>query len=126
MKMTREYGDGRHVITAHDATWVQVNQTRYEGSLVVLPHALIQDWGIEQPDTLTAAALDPILTHTPEIILLGTGPVLKFPPRDILRLFRDRGIGLEVMDTPAACRTYNVIMNEGRRVAAALMLPGHG
>ncbi|MCG5500315.1 Mth938-like domain-containing protein [Ectothiorhodospira lacustris] len=124
MKMTREYGDGRHVITAHDATWIQVNQTRYEKSLVVLPDALIPNWGPTDPETLTAAALAPILERSPEILLLGTGPVMRFPGRDILRLFKDRGIGLEVMDTAAACRTYNVIMNEGRRVAVALMVPG--
>ncbi|WP_242467067.1 Mth938-like domain-containing protein [Ectothiorhodospira shaposhnikovii] len=125
MKMTREYGDGQHVITAHGTTWIQVNQTRYESSLVVLPHALIPDWGVGSREALSLESLEPILSHSPEIILLGTGPEPRFPAREVLQRFRDLRIGLEIMDTPAACRTYNAIMSEGRRVAAALMLPGN-
>ncbi|MGM0676262.1 MAG: Mth938-like domain-containing protein [Pseudomonadota bacterium] len=123
MKMTREYGEGQNIITAYGGGGVQVNQVPHHESLVVLPDQLIPRWPVAQVEDLQPEVFEPVLALQPEIVLLGTGPVLRWPPRDVLRALRDRGVGLEVMDTSAACRTYNIIMGEGRRVAAALLIP---
>ncbi|ANB03069.1 Mth938-like domain-containing protein [Ectothiorhodospira sp. BSL-9] len=124
MKMTREYGEGQNIITAYGGGGVQVNQVAHHESVVVLPDQLIPQWPVSRVDDLKLEALEPVLALSPEIVLLGTGPTLRWPPREVLYAIRAQGIGLEVMDTSAACRTYNIVMGEGRRVAAVLLIPG--
>jgi len=99
-----------------------VNGTRYNKSLVVLPDTILKDWVPSPLEALTAHDLQPIMEFRPEILLLGTGIVQRFPPRHILQALAQARIGLEVMDNSAACRTYNVLAGEDRRVAAALMI----
>lgn len=122
MKITQEFGKTGNTIIAYEARAIQVNERRYERSLILMPERLNADWEPQDMDTLEAQHFDIIRQWRPEIVILGTGARQQFPTREIFRLFIDAGIGLEVMDTPAACRTYNIIMAEGRQVAAALMM----
>ncbi|SEP72623.1 Uncharacterized conserved protein, contains Mth938-like domain [Ectothiorhodospira magna] len=123
MKMTLEHAAGRHLITGHGPGWVRINQTCHRHNLVVMPDTLITDWAPTLTEALSAGSLAPVLARTPDIILLGTGPTRLTPDQGLLQQCMAQGIGLEIMDTPAACRTYNVIASEGRKVAAALVLP---
>jgi uncharacterized protein len=82
----------------------------------------IRDWGIEDIGQLDESALAAILDQAPEMIIVGTGWTPVFPPRDLVFALARRGIGFETMDTPAACRTFNILINEGRRAAAALIV----
>jgi uncharacterized protein len=94
-----------------------------DSSFIVSPRHLLRDWPPAHVDELQAEHLDAIIELQPELVLLGTGPRLSFPsPKLLAELHRQR-IGIEVMDTAAACRTYNILMTEGRFVVAGLMNP---
>lgn len=91
-------------------------------SAIITPQKLISDWPPQRLEQLEKAHFDMLLNLDMEIILLGTGHVLQWPDFAIIERFAEKGIGLEVMDTSAACRTYNILMYEGRKVAAALLI----
>jgi uncharacterized protein len=122
MKMIQEFGAAAHLITAYGPGMVRINETRHTTSLIVMPEQVDTGWAPERFEDLDLDCFRSLLANPPEIVLLGTGASLRFPPREILAAFRRRGVGLEIMDTGAACRTYNIIMAEGRTVAAALLM----
>lgn len=123
MRFSEALSSGGFSIRAYAPGLIQVGERRFEQSLVVMPHRLLEDWPPRRPQDLTPEHLDLVLELEPEIILLGTGASLVFPdPACQARAARLR-VGVEVMDTGAACRTYNILMAEGRRVAAALLPP---
>lgn len=121
MKFSREMPAG-HLITAHDPDRVCVDGQAYGRSLALCADKLLPDWSPKDPDQCLVDDFAPILEWSPEIILFGTGRCQRFPDIGVLSHFRAQGIGFEVMDTAAACRTYNLILGEGRRVAAALII----
>jgi uncharacterized protein len=123
MKLHLEKVPGRNLFTGYGADFVLVNGTRYESSLVVAPDFIRSDWTPVGLAELTDDALAVIRDLHPEIVLLGTGKVQRFPAPGSLRALIEAGIGVEVMDNSAACRTYNVLASEERRVAAALIFP---
>ncbi|MCC6530986.1 MAG: Mth938-like domain-containing protein [Burkholderiales bacterium] len=114
--------DAANQITACGQQFVAVNGVRYQRSLLVMPDAIVPDWPVAQLAALTAAHIEALLASRPEVVLLGTGAQLTFPPAAVLRPLIDAGIGYEIMDTGAACRTYAILMGEGRRVLAALIV----
>jgi len=86
----------------------------------------IRKWAIENIEQLSESDLDAILEAAPEMIVVGTGWRSVFPQRELVFALARRGIGFETMDTPAACRTFNILINEGRRAAAALIVKDDG
>jgi uncharacterized protein len=104
------YGDG----------YVMVNGQRHEGNVIVTPERLLP-WEAQSFDGLTEEDFQPLLELAPEILLIGTGPKQRFPHPRLTRRLTDKRIGVEAMDLRAACRTYNILMSEERRVAAALL-----
>jgi uncharacterized protein len=106
------YGDG----------YVTVNNQRYERSIVVTPDAIHDGWHVISAETLDAGQIDFLIGFEPEILLLGTGARQRFPAPALLKNLMAARIGLEVMDTPAACRTYNILSAEGRNVVAAVLV----
>ena len=120
MKLHALAASGVQVVTAYGEDYVLVNGARYEESIVVLPDRVVA-WQGHVFDRLSADDFGFLGTLEAEIVLLGTGPRQRFPhPRLTAPLARAR-IGLEVMDLQAACRTYNILVAEGRKVAAALL-----
>ena len=101
---------------------ITVNGKPYAQSLALTPEAVISDWQAKPVAELADSDFAALLETAPEIMLLGTGPDNVFPPRELIFAFARRGIGLECMDTAAAARTFNVLANEGRQVAAVLYL----
>ncbi len=101
---------------------ITVNGKPYAQSLALTPEAVISDWQAKPVAELADSDFAVLLETAPEIMLLGTGPDNVFPPRELIFAFARRGIGLECMDTAAAARTFNVLANEGRQVAAVLYL----
>lgn len=99
-----------------------ISGTRYEGSVIVLPKQTIA-WPVAAMADLTLDSLAPILTaeFRPSVLMLGCGKGMSVVPRDIRAALKAAGIVVEPMDTGAACRTYNVLLTEGRDVAAALI-----
>jgi uncharacterized protein len=111
-----------YAITGYGADHVLVNGQRHTSSLIVTAERLIAPWPVAGYDALTETHFAELCALGADVVLLGTGAVLRFPHPRLTRGLAERGIGLEVMDTRAACRTYNVLAAEGRRVAAALLL----
>lgn len=122
MKLHLTQAAGQNLFTAYGADYVQVNRERFETSVIVMPDRLITDWPPRTLEQLTEAHFAHIVTLQPEIVLLGTGKVLCFPHPRLSNPLTQAHIGFEVMDTFAAARTYNILMGEGRHVAAALLL----
>jgi len=112
---------GLNLFTAYGEGFVAVNHEKHEKNLILLPESIIPDWSTATPATLDATDMSKLLMLGVEIILLGTGRHLRFPSSALMRPFAPAGIGLEVMDLQAACRTYNILAAEGRKVAAALL-----
>ena len=122
MKLHRSDASGKNAITGYGEGYVLVNQARHERTLVVLPDQLVTDWAASTFEALTADHLAVLLPLDAEIILLGTGPTLRFPKAEIMAPLIRARVGYEVMDVQAACRTYNILVSEERKVAAALLL----
>ena len=121
LKLHLERSNTLNFITACEGTHVQVNENRHAAPLIVLPQRLIIDWRPRVFSGLTEADFIGLAELGMEIILLGTGAKQSFPHPRLTRALMDKRIGLEVMDTMAACRTYNILAGEGRSVAAALL-----
>lgn len=122
MKIEREVAQGKNLFTGYGEGYVEVNRARHSQSLVVSGESLVTDWPARSVDELSADHLAAIIELKPEILLLGTGKQFRFPEPARLAPLYKAGIGVEVMDTPAACRTYNILLGEGRNVVAALIV----
>jgi uncharacterized protein len=122
MKLHLDNPASRNLITGHGAGYVAINHRHFESSLIVLPERIVEAWGTAGFDALVEADFEAIRELAPEIVLFGTGNRQRFPASSLLRPLIDARIGCEVMDLPAACRTFNILMAEGRLVAAALLI----
>ena len=91
-------------------------------NVVLLRDQILRGWSTANLRSITLADLEDTLAHNPEVILLGTGWKNHLPPRELVFALARRGIGLETMDTPAACRTFNILVSEERNVAAVLII----
>ena len=123
MKLHADAPIAANAFTGYGEGYVLVNGQRHDRSLVVLPERLIPDWSAIGFESLAEAHFAGLAELGREVILLGTGSRLRFPHPRLLAPLHRSGIGVEVMDVPAACRTYNILMAESRKVAAALLLP---
>ena len=121
LKFTRELS-AQLVIRSVSETAIRVNDTESNESIVLTPDARLTMWSNKPIADLTDADFGLVIDSKPEIVLLGTGATNVFPPRELTFAFARKGIGLEIMDTAAAARTFNVLANEGRRVAAIMYL----
>jgi uncharacterized protein len=122
LKLHLARNDNQNTFTGYGDGYVMVNAVRYERSLVVLADRPVEAWAVGEVDALREKDLEFLARLGVEIVLLGTGESLRFlHPRLLQSLARAR-VGVEVMDTHAACRTYNILVAEGRKVAAALIL----
>jgi uncharacterized protein len=114
----------QYYIKSYGPGWINVNDQEIRRSAIVGPEQLVTDWPPQTFADLEEIHFEALLPLEPEIVLLGTGNRQRFPRPSLTRSLLARRVGVEVMDTFAACRTYNVIMLEGRRVVAALLLMG--
>jgi uncharacterized protein len=121
MKLQLVQMEGQNAFTAYGEGYVSVNAIRHISNLVVLPGRLILEWTQASFATLNITDFELLASLDAEIILLGTGKQLRFPRPELLRPLIQAQKGLEVMDIQAACRTYNVLVSEGRKVAAGLI-----
>ncbi len=101
---------------------VSVNGVPYRHGIVIPWEGPVNAWGADGFDALTAADFAQLAEWMPELVIFGSGQRLRFPPAPLLRPLIEKRIGLETMDTAAACRTYNVLVGEGRRAVLALLL----
>jgi uncharacterized protein len=110
--IVRRYGDG----------FVVVNEDTITTSAILTARDIDTSWPPETFEQLEAGHIEALLNDKPDIALIGTGQSQRFPRPDVVAPLHDAGVGVEVMTTPAACRTFNILMNEGRKVTAALLM----
>jgi uncharacterized protein len=109
-------------VTGYDATGVEINAQRYNYSLIVLPEIAPRAWNAPTFDSITAEHFDVISADSPDVVILGTGARQRFIHPRLTAALTMRRIGVECMDSQAACRTYNILMGEGRKVTLALVI----
>ncbi|HBY64146.1 MAG TPA: hypothetical protein DEH78_30360 [Solibacterales bacterium] len=111
-----------NTVTAYGPGFVEINKVRHDGNLVVAPDRPLARWSATGFDALSEDDFAALLPLAPEVVLLGTGSRQRFPHPSLTHPLTAARVGVEVMDTPAACRTYNILMAEGRRVVAAFIV----
>jgi uncharacterized protein len=121
LKLHLAHAEGRNSFSGYGLGYVAVNGTRHERSLIVLPDRIL-GWEPATFEDLNHASFAALATLPLEVLIVGTGLRLRFPHPSITRDIYAAGIGLEVMDSHAACRTYNILLSENRRVGAALLI----
>jgi uncharacterized protein len=109
-------------VSSYDDIGVELNAIRFEQSLIVLPETPPAPWPVTSFDALTTEHFDQIDATQPDVVILGTGARQRFVHPKLTAVLTARRIGVECMDNQAACRTYNILMAEGRKVALALIL----
>ena len=122
MKFQPERAEGVNVLSRHAPGCVWVNAQPFEHSIVVPWQGATESWDATSVEALVAEHFDALLALEPELVIFGSGSRLRFPSPALLAKLFERRIGVETMDTAAACRTFNVLAGEGRRVVAALLV----
>jgi uncharacterized protein len=122
MRFTEDSSSGINIIRAYGNGELRVNENLYRGGVILSAATVIADANVQNLDDLLAMDVSRALALEPELVLLGTGARQVFPAPSFGAQFLRAGIGFEVMDTGAACRTFNVLVGEQRRVAAILLL----
>ncbi|MGE0803792.1 MAG: Mth938-like domain-containing protein [Lautropia sp.] len=123
MKLHADRTDALNTVTGYGEGWFEINRVRHAGAIVLRPEGDVAAWPVAGFDALTEADFAALLAPRPEVVLFGSGPTHRFPPPRLTAALMRAGVGVEVMASPAACRTYNILIGEGRQVVAAL-LPG--
>lgn len=124
MQFNLDTANSKYPIRSYQPGQIKINDEIITQSIIVTPRQLINPWRPQNLAELTAADVNCLLELNPPpmIVLLGTGATLKFPPTALLAALYEKQIGVEIMDTGAACRTFMVLSSEGRNVAAALLI----
>ncbi len=110
-------------VTGYEDDWIEINAARFSHSLVVLPEVSPARWPVHAFDALKASDFEPVEALRPDLLILGTGRRQRFVAPNLIAGLLSQRIGVECMDNQAACRTYNILMAEGRKVALAVILP---
>lgn len=122
MPLILDDNQAAYQIRAYKPGFIKVNDLTYTQSLIVSPTQIITDWNPQAMAELSKEDLQKIIPLQPTLLLIGTGETLSFPPVELYGDLINQGIGVEIMDTSAACRTYNVLTAENRNVVAALII----
>ncbi|MET0987475.1 MAG: Mth938-like domain-containing protein [Steroidobacteraceae bacterium] len=120
MKLTDESRAATNMVRSYSPGEVRIGEASYTRSCVLAAQSIVTDWPPQSIDELQPEHLDTVFALQPELLILGTGPQQRFPSPVLISKVLARGVGLEVMDTGAACRTFNILIAEDRRAVAAL------
>ena len=126
MKLQADRFEGTNAISRHGADGVIVNGVEHRSSVVVPWKGLVTAWPADSFEALTEAHFEALAALKPELIIFGSGARIRFVKPALTKALIQARIGLETMDTPAACRTYNVLLAESRSVVAALLFEKPG
>jgi uncharacterized protein len=122
MKLHSDNNEKYQTVTGYDASGVEINAQRFNFSLTVLPEVPPRPWPVTRFEDLTAAHFEQIAQDRPDVVVLGTGARQRFVHPKLVASLSALHVGVESMDSQAACRTYNVLMGEGRKVTLALII----
>jgi uncharacterized protein len=124
MKLHPSDNQQYQTVTGYDDSGVEINAKRFNFSLIVMPEVAPRAWEVSSFDALTAGHFEQIGQDAPDVVILGTGERQRFIHPRLVASLAARRIGVECMDSHAACRTYNILMGEGRKVTLALIIEG--
>ncbi len=124
LKLHQDSSGALNTVTGYGPDYVEINLVRHQGSIIVLPEAPVIAWPVSSFEALSAAHFELLIAPAPEVVIFGSGERLRFPHPRLTAALAKLRIGVETMDFKAACRTYNILMAEGRKVAAALLIEG--
>jgi uncharacterized protein len=122
MKLHSSNTDQYQTVTGYDQSGVEINAKRFDYSVLVMPETPPRAWDVSRFEDLTAAHFEQIASDKPDVVVLGTGERQRFVHPRLIASLSDQRIGVESMDSHAACRTYNILMGEGRKVTLALII----
>ena len=122
MKLQSDPHSGANTITGYGDGYVEINKTPYAHAVVLSSDGAISEWSAQSFDDLEAHHFSQLVDLKPELILIGTGSRQRFPKPELLKALIEAKIGFEIMDSQAACRTYNILVGEGRQVLLALIV----
>lgn len=122
MKLQSNPHSGANTITGYGDGYVEINKTPYAHAVVLSSDGAISEWSAQSFDDLEAHHFSQLVDLKPELILIGTGKRQRFPKPELLKALISAKIGFEIMDSQAACRTYNILVGEGRQVLLALIV----
>ena len=122
MKLQSDPQSGANTITGYGDGYVEINQTPYSHAVLLSSDGNIKEWPVKSFDELAAANFTQMVDLKPELIIIGTGNRQRFPKPELVKTLIDAKVGFEIMDSQAACRTYNILVSEGRRVLLALIV----
>ncbi len=121
MKLHLTPGTGLQLFSGYGPGYLAINGVRHDSGVIVTPEK-VTAWPVRGFEALTAADFAFVAELKPEIVIFGTGATQRFPPPELARPLAAIGVGVEIMDSRAACRTYNILASEGRKVAAAVLI----
>jgi uncharacterized protein len=122
MKFEPDIAEGVNLVSRHESGCIWVGGSARRGSLLLPWAGAVLAWGVSRFEALEATHFERLLALRPEVVIFGSGARLRFVAPALLQALMARRVGVETMDTAAACRTYNVLASEGRQVVAALLL----
>jgi len=122
LKLQSDPHSGANTITGYGDGYVEINQTPYAHAVLLSSDGAISAWPVESFSSLEASDFEQMIALKPELILIGTGSRQRFPKPELLKSLISAKIGFEIMDSQAACRTYNILVGEGRQVLLALIV----
>ena len=122
MKLQSDPHSGANTITGYGDGYVEINKTPYAHAVVLSSDGAISEWSAQSFENLEAHHFSQLIDLKPELILIGTGKRQRFPKPELLKALISAKIGFEIMDSQAACRTYNILVGEGRKVLLALIV----
>jgi uncharacterized protein len=122
LKLQSDPHSGANTITGYGDGYVEINKTPYAHAVVLSSDGAISEWSASAFEDLNTSHFSQLVDLKPELILIGTGSHQRFPKPELLKALIDAKIGFEIMDSQAACRTYNILVGEGRQVLLALIV----
>ncbi len=122
MKLQPDPKEALNTVTRYDAQYIEINEVRFEESIILMPQGTVEKWHVQGFEDLTRSDFSKIADKKPALVIFGSGKRIRFPAPALLQDLIKARIGFETMDTQAACRTYNILMSEGRLVLGAFLM----
>ncbi len=122
MKLHSDPHSGANAITGYGDGYVEINKTPYSHAVLMSSDGAISEWPVKAFEGLESTHFEQMVALKPELILIGTGNKQRFPKPELLKSLISAKIGFEIMNSQAACRTYNILVGEGRKVLLALIV----
>jgi len=122
VKLQPDPKEALNTVTRYDAQYIEINEVRFQESIILMPQGSIEKWQVERFENLNRSDFSKIAEKKPVLVIFGSGKRIRFPAPALLQDLIKARIGFETMDTQAACRTYNILMSEGRLVLGAFLM----